>query len=283
VDQGIRGQKRTGRRCRVLATRAALLAICAAGLTGCATLPNGRGWAQDATLHPGKARARKALENALGSPATWAPVALALALQIDGMDERLATWAADETPVFGSREDAARASDRLAEAAGYVYGISLLATPSGEDARSWTVNKLKGGALGYAALATTYGAVDLLKTTTNRTRPDGSDDRSFVSGHAAGSAVHATLASRNAESIFQASAPRAASALTCALLAGSCAWARVEAHKHYPSDVLAGLALGHFIGALVNDAFIQERAPEGLDVSLAPSPKGFTILVTWNP
>jgi len=33
------------------------------------------------------------------------------------------------------------------------------------------------------------------------------------------------------------------------------AWARVEAGKHFPSDVLAGMALGHLIGAFINDVF----------------------------
>jgi len=41
-------------------------------------------------------------------------------------------------------------------------------------------------------------------------------------------------------------------------------WARVEAGMHYPSDVLAGAALGHFIAAVVNDAFLGER-PVGKD------------------
>ena len=31
-------------------------------------------------------------------------------------------------------------------------------------------------------------------------------------------------------------------------------WGRVEAGAHYPSDVLVGFALGHFIGVFVNDA-----------------------------
>jgi membrane-associated phospholipid phosphatase len=225
----------------------------------------------------------RALGSAVRAPETWAPAALALLLQIDGMDQRLATWAADETPVFGSNGNAARVSDRLVQATSIAYGLSLLATPSGEDARSWTVNKLKGGVLGYTAIGATHGAVELLKRATNRTRPDGSDDRSFPSGHAAGSAVRATLAARNARCVLRAPALRAASDITCALLAGGCAWARVEAHKHYPSDVLAGLAFGHFLGMLVNDALIQAGAPEDFGVSLAPSPGGFTVAVRWSP
>ena len=33
-------------------------------------------------------------------------------------------------------------------------------------------------------------------------------------------------------------------------------WARVEAAKHYPADILAGMSLGHFFGIFINDAFM---------------------------
>ena len=33
-------------------------------------------------------------------------------------------------------------------------------------------------------------------------------------------------------------------------------WARVEGEKHFPSDVLAGAALGYFLNAFVHDAFL---------------------------
>ena len=41
------------------------------------------------------------------------------------------------------------------------------------------------------------------------------------------------------------------------LLATSVAWARVEAGAHYPSDVLAGAALGRFLSATVHDSFLN--------------------------
>jgi hypothetical protein len=40
------------------------------------------------------------------------------------------------------------------------------------------------------------------------------------------------------------------------VLATFTAWARVEAQKHYPSDMLAGAALGHFLTAFIHDAFL---------------------------
>jgi hypothetical protein len=54
------------------------------------------------------------------------------------------------------------------------------------------------------------------------------------------------------------------------LLASGVGWARVEAEKHYPSDVLAGAALGHFMTAFIHDAFMN--LPEDRDVDFAVFP-----------
>ncbi len=228
-------------------------------LTGCATLPNGRGWGQDATLRPGWHRVRESLAHAACSPATWTPAAAALAMQIDHMDRRVSRWASDSTPVFGSRRAAGKASDDLEWAGQAACVLSILATPSGRTPREWTVNKLKGGALDAGATALTEGIIGSLKVTAARRRPDLSNRRSFPSGHAGNAAIGATLASRNMRSFLRGKRARTASDGIASIIAVGCAWARVEAKKHYPSDVLFSLALGHFIGAFVSDAFI--RAP----------------------
>jgi membrane-associated phospholipid phosphatase len=49
-------------------------------------------------------------------------------------------------------------------------------------------------------------------------------------------------------------------------LAAGTAWARVEGGVHFPSDVLAGAALGNFMGRLFQHAFLGER--EGLRLGL---------------
>ena len=53
------------------------------------------------------------------------------------------------------------------------------------------------------------------------------------------------------------------------VLATGVAWARVKAGAHYPSDVLAGAALGHFLSAFIYDAFtgLPEHKRWGLYVS----------------
>ena len=39
-------------------------------------------------------------------------------------------------------------------------------------------------------------------------------------------------------------------------LAAATAWARVEAVKHYPADVLAGAAPGHFLTTVIHDSMM---------------------------
>jgi membrane-associated phospholipid phosphatase len=61
-----------------------------------------------------------------------------------------------------------------------------------------------------------------------------------------------------------------------ALLTAGTAWARVEAKKHFPSDVLAGIAIGHFIGAFMNDAFLG-LDPQDAQLSLVPARGGALV------
>jgi hypothetical protein len=246
-------------------------------LAGCGTLPNGRGWGQDATLFPGWQRIGRAARNAALAPETWAPVAAALVLQIDDWDEEISEWASDNTPLFGSQEDAEQASDYLREATGAAYLITALATPSGEDPKQWSVAKLKGIAIGAAAMTLTHETTELLKDTTDRTRPDESDDRSFPSGHASSAAGFATLGRKNLQSLSLTKRNRTLLSIGFTTLAAGTAWARVEAKRHHPSDVLVGYALGHFISAFVNDAFLGLDQAQGPQLTIKPSRNGVTV------
>jgi hypothetical protein len=51
-------------------------------------------------------------------------------------------------------------------------------------------------------------------------------------------------------------------------LAAATAWARVEAEKHYPTDVLAGAALGHFLTAVIHDSMMGLDSPVQVGVQL---------------
>ena len=248
---------------------------------GCGTLPNKRGWGQDATLSPGWDRVKQSAIKASLSPETWAPVATALALQVDDMDERLSDWASANTPIFGSQKDADRWSTYLRGASGAAYLVTALATPSGNESFEWSKSKLKGLGVGVAAWGLTAGTTDLLKGKSDRTRPDGYDKRSFPSGHASTSGAFATLARRNIKAFSLSSKNAAFTNIGIASIAAGTAWARVEAKRHYPSDVLVGYALGHFFSAFINDAFLGLDMRREAVFMIRPSKDGVTASLHW--
>jgi membrane-associated phospholipid phosphatase len=93
------------------------------------------------------------------------------------------------------------------------------------------------GSIG-AAFALTQGA----KQAFPRLRPDGSDNDSFPSGHSSTSfAAAATLQNRYGWKV----------GLPAQLVAAFVGVARVQAHKHYWSDVLVGAAIGEAAGFLI--------------------------------
>jgi hypothetical protein len=251
-------------------------------LQGCSTLSNGRGWGQDATLTPGWDRVKKSAVSAAMSPETWGPVAGALALQIDGMDKRISDWASENHPVFGSTENASNWSNILQASSGAVYFVSVMATPSGDDASEWITSKAKGLAVGLAVHVITGESTSLIKKYSKRVRPNEANSKSLPSGHASGTAAFSTLARRNLDSINLSLENRMLADIGIAgIVAGTC-WARVEAKAHYPSDVLAGYALGHFFSAFINDAFLgldNKKAPR---LAVEPSRKGIWVGLSWT-
>lgn len=258
------------------------LVLCSMKLfTGCGTLANGQGWGQDATLCPGWDRVGKAALNAALEPETWLPVAGATVSQIGSLDRNLANWASKRTPIFQSQDNADTASQALlaTSAAGYV--VTALATPSGEQSGNWALAKAKGLTVGIAAVALTEGTTDLLKYTTNRTRPDNSGHDSFPSGHTSTSAVCNTLATRNLQYLEMSDAARTGLRAGFLALSLTTGWARLEAKKHFPSDVLAGMAIGHFFGAFINDAFLGLDSPKNFFFAVEPSKKDIYCSMRW--
>jgi hypothetical protein len=63
------------------------------------------------------------------------------------------------------------------------------------------------------------------------------------------------------------------------LLTAGTAWARVEAKRHYPADILAGMAIGHFISSFVNDAFLGLDNSRGVVPDAEISKNGFLLSV----
>lgn len=248
---------------------------------GCSTLPGGKKWGENATMFPGWDKVGDAAYNSLVSPLTWGPAVGAAVVQIDNWDHRISRWASAKTPIFGSRTNADNWSDYLTYTSGALYGTTALLTPSGDQAGEWMTDKMKGFIVGGAALGSSLGVVELLQPAVNRGRPDG-ERQSFPSAHAAAAASLATLAAKNIDTMQLPGSAVIVSDIGLGIIATGTAWARVEAKKHYPSDVLAGMALGHFISAFVNDAFLGLDHSRGVVPDAEISRNGFLLSFKGN-
>ena len=98
------------------------------------------------------------------------------------------------------------------------------------------------GAEVFRAQLVSQGTAQAIKFAAGRTRPDGSDDHSFPSGHSASAFATATVLQK--EFGWKAGIPAYA-------VAGWVAASRVQMKRHYLSDVLAGATVGILAGRSV--------------------------------
>ena len=116
-----------------------------------------------------------------------------------------------------------------------VLVVAALGIPAVQ--RDWTGDLEAAASMG-AALGITEG----LKQAFPERRPDGSDDRSFPSGHTSVSfAAAASLQNRYGWKV----------GLPAQLVAAFVGFGRVEARKHHWYDVIAGAAIGEASGFLI--------------------------------
>lgn len=254
----------------VLVLGALLLSACSA--------PGGtRPWGADVTLRPGWPGIGLALKKAATDTATWVPTAGAAVLFIGTVDEDIAEWAADETPLFGSRRVA---DDYSSDAKNFLFGLSIvssLATWSGPDIESAALPKLKGLLLLEATALSSRSIRNELKKQIGRERPDGRDRLSMPSGHTSTAFTHARWIIEDLDYLDLPSQTRTDLQVATWVTAASVGWARVEANRHYPTDVLLGAALGNFVTVFFREAFFEPTDPDA--PSLAVTLDGSTAML----
>lgn len=150
----------------------------------------------------------------------------------------------------GFLEDGARICDGafglpLLGGAGLLWAGGALADADGPE---------ETGRMLTEGLLMTYGATAFLKLAFSRTRPDG-DDQGFPSAHSAGTACVAVI-------LWDRYGPSAG--IPAAAVAGFTALSRVTLGKHYPSDVIAGAAIGISFGLAVAEAYRDDGSGTGL-------------------
>lgn len=194
-----------------------------------------------------------------GTCAFFTAAALAL-IAAFGIDSKVSSYAVDHAPVYGSAARAQKASDVLqyvsAGAAAVIYAVKYFRpadelfrypyrmdvfSPLSHESAMPPVNAAM--AFVFSGLTTSM-TTELLKDYTGRERPNAADNLSFPSGHATAAAWanHSSILmirDMNLPLRYEIPAYTALSLLTLGT-----AWGRVEAAKHYPTDVLAGMLIG---------------------------------------
>lgn len=133
----------------------------------------------------------------------------------------------------------AQASPKSWQTASDVGVYSLMAVSIGLPL---VQNDTQGALQAAGSLGTTAMLVGGLKEAFPKTRPDGSDRKSFPSGHTSNAfAAAATLAERQGWSV----------GVPAFAVAGFVGLARVEGKKHYWSDVAVGAGIGTAAGFLI--------------------------------
>ena len=252
--------------------RLALLVLLVSS-TGCGLMSNGGGLEQGASLNTSRKTVSQAARDAFFDIKTLLPLSAAAIFSLGDLDEQVSDWARDDTPIFGSSENAEDVSDILRAALGAETLAIIVATP-GSDNSEQEPSKWKR--LGVTALAVGLetGTTQSIKALTNRIRPNEEDRRSFPSGHSSNAFVTSTLSNRQLDALDLAPWAEKSVRASNVLLASATAWARVEAGVHFPSDVLAGAALGSFFGAFIYDVFIGTSGPQRVHLMVGPSENG---------
>ena len=245
-------------------------------------MPDGSGWGEDAIWPVDVKRITDAAHDAFFNPNTLIPLAGAGIFYAGGFDDKVSRWATKHHPVYGSGDraiDIRSSLKTVLEAEAY---ITAFATPSGDEPSEWIYSKSKGIGVEIAAWKAVRSATNALKKTTKRTRPDGSNDTSFPSSCTSFAFSSATLSNHNLDYIDIDPNWKRALQFGNLCLASGVAWSRVESGAHYPSDVLAGAALGHFLSAFIHDAVLGLPKNEGISFSVIPSEGGAMAQLSFH-
>lgn len=211
------------------------------------------------TFKPGWGALKQSVGEAIADPQVWGSLLGAVVLQVAVMDQELSEQLREHTPLFGSSDRANERSDDFRSLTSAAYISTALLVPGSQESGPWLSSKARLLGSEWLAVESTSVVTTGLKDSTKRQRPNGRDDESLPSGHASGATIRAQMANLNVGYLPIPATTRRNLKLTFDGFAVLTAWARVEAGLHYPSDVLAGWALGHFMAHFANDFIIPDQ------------------------
>jgi hypothetical protein len=175
-----------------------------------------------------------------GSSSVWLPAGLALgAGAIRPWDRTISRHSRDTSTAMG---DVGLASVLVGTAA-----VGVFAPGDGREGAEerWNICE---------AMVVDIGATSLVKDAVGRHRPNSSTGTSFPSGHVSAAFGAATLIDRNSGHAL---------GIPAYVVAAATAVSRVEARRHFPSDVLGGAALGTLTAGVVDSLHFGGDATDG--------------------
>ena len=191
----------------------------------------------------------------------WVPAALGAVFLSTEADESVSNWAMDEAPIFGSQTRAENATDIMRSTLLVGAMLSTYEASKIEGPSRWAIN--------LGGMATASSVTLGLKSAVGRERPNGANDRSFPSAHSTSAFSSASVIWHDLDVIPYFSAKtdlKLGIRVASQTLAGLTAWGRVEAGRHFPSDVLFGAAIGNYFTAVFREAFRLSEEGDGASV-----------------
>lgn len=173
------------------------------------------------------------------------PLTVSLASMISGFDDVIKDYSQSQHPLFHNTSDANQISNQLRDFLKYQALGMMLLTP--DSSGRYTFHNLGNRMLDFiTGYAITINLTYLLKHSTSRMRPDHSDRFSFPSGHTSSAMFYAVYSGNQTEDLKKHSSVRNFIKIESFLLASACGWARIEANKHYFSDIMGSIAVVNF-------------------------------------
>ena len=246
-------------------------------MTGCASGPNGLG--SSATAFPSWDRLKEVAIEAVKDPHVWAPIAGGVVLQFGSLNQEISDNAREDTPLFGSEDNAKDMSDLIKDITQVAYISTALAIPAPEG--DWFVTKTKLLTAEVLTVETTRLLVTELNATALQDRPNERDLDGMPSGHASTSSVQAQLAVTNIDYLNVSDTTKQALTYSVNSLPYLTAWARVEAGWHYPDQTLFGLAIGRFMGHMTTAFLLPNEKNIMIIPQVAEDTAGVTLVLNF--
>lgn len=248
---------------------------------GCTTTTGQPSLGESVTVTPGWPKLKSSTTQAFLDPNVWSTLLTAALLQIDDLDHEISDQLREDTPLFGSTQDARDASDDFRSLNQIAYISTALLVPGPEDVDEWFGTKAKLIGSEWLTTETAGEFTTRIQPYSDREKPNEKNGNSFPSYHTVTTTTSAQMAKLNVEYMPIGTTSQQALNYTFDGIAALTAWARVEAGEHYPSDVLVGWALGHIFGHLGKAFIVPDQQQLVIRPQLSRNSSGIELQIKF--